>query len=159
MKQKSRFRIARRFLIFWTLFIGVGAVAGALAMLCDPSGKFMGMDAMLPYFQVLPFADRVFQDFTFSGWALLIVNGLTNLTAAGLLLAKKALGYCVGWNIRHHADALDLHPVLHFSAQLHVHKLLSLWRGPGRCRLCRMGVPQAGGIPCSSDGLPQYRHG
>ena len=96
MKQKSRFRIARRFLIFWTLFIGVGAVAGALAMLCDPSGKFMGMDAMLPYFQVLPFAGRVFQDFTFSGWALLIVNGLTNLTAAGLLLAKKPLGTVLG---------------------------------------------------------------
>lgn len=96
MKQKSKFRIARRFLIFWTLFIGVGAVAGAFAMLCDPSGKFMGMDAMLPYFQVLPFADRVFQDFTFSGWALLIVNGLTNLTAAGLLLAKKPLGTVLG---------------------------------------------------------------
>ena len=92
MKQKSRFRIARRFLIFWTMFIGIGAVAGALAMLYDTSGKFMGMDAMLPYFQVLPFADRVFQDFTFSGWALLTVNGLTNLTAAGLLLAKKKAG-------------------------------------------------------------------
>lgn len=83
MKQKSRFCTARRILIFWTLFIGLGAVAGALAMLLDPSGKSMGMDAMLPYFQVLPFADVVFQDFTFSGWALLIVNGLTNLTAAG----------------------------------------------------------------------------
>lgn len=83
MKQKSRFCTARRILIFWTLFIGLGAMAGALAMLLDPSGKSMGMDAMLPYFQVLPFADVVFQDFTFSGWALLIVNGLTNLTAAG----------------------------------------------------------------------------
>lgn len=83
MKQKSRFCTARRILIFWTMFIGLGAVAGALAMLLDPSGKSMGMDAMLPYFQVLPFADVVFQDFTFSGWALLIVNGLTNLTAAG----------------------------------------------------------------------------
>lgn len=83
MKQKSRFCTARRILLFWTLFIGLGAVAGALAMLLDPSGKSMGMDAMLPYFQVLPFADVVFQDFTFSGWALLIVNGLTNLTAAG----------------------------------------------------------------------------
>ena len=96
MIQKSRFRVARRVLIFWTRFIGVGAVAGALAMIIDPSGKFMGMDAMLPYFQVLPFADRVFQDFTFSGWALLIVNGLTNLTAAGLLLAKKPLGTVLG---------------------------------------------------------------
>ena len=96
MKHKSRFQTARRFLIFWTLFIGIGAIAGALAMLLDPSGKFMGMDAMLPYFQVLPFADRVFQDFTFSGWALLIVNGLTNLTAAGLLLAKKKAGTVLG---------------------------------------------------------------
>ena len=96
MRQKSRFRIARCFLIFWTLFIGIGAVAGALAMLYDLSGKFMGMDAMLPYFQVLPFANRVFQDLTFSGWALLIVNGLTNLTAAGLLLAKKKAGTVLG---------------------------------------------------------------
>ena len=53
MKQKSRFETARRWLVFWTLFIGIGAVAGALAMLIDPSGRFMGMDAMLPYFQVL----------------------------------------------------------------------------------------------------------
>ena len=96
MKHKSRFQIARRFLIFWTLFIGIGAVAGAITMLIDPSGKFMGMDAMLPYFQVLPFADRVFQDFTFSGWALLIVNGLSNLTAAGLLLGKKKAGVVLG---------------------------------------------------------------
>ena len=96
MRQKSRFRTARRILLFWTVFIGLGAVAGALAMLLDPSGKTMGMDAMLPYFQVLPFADVVFQDFTFSGWALLIVNGLMNLTAAGLLLAKKHAGVILG---------------------------------------------------------------
>ena len=75
--------------MFWTLFVGIGAVAGALGMLIDPTGKAMGMDAMLPFFQKLPFAEVVFQDFTFSGWALLIVNGLTNLTAAGLLLARK----------------------------------------------------------------------
>lgn len=96
MKPSSRFQTARRLLIFWTLFIGVGAVAGALAMLLDPSGRLLGMDAMLPYFQVLPFADRVFRDFTFSGWALLAVNGLTNLTAAGLLLAKKRAGVVLG---------------------------------------------------------------
>ena len=93
---KSRYQTARRILIFWTLFIGISAVAGAAAMLLDPSGKSMGMDAMLPYFQVLPFANRVFQDFVFSGWALLIVNGLTNLTAAGLLLAKKTSGDVLG---------------------------------------------------------------
>lgn len=94
--KKSRYNTARRWLIFWTLFIGIGAVAGAMAMLLDPSGRTLGMDAMLPYFQVLPFADVLFQDFTFSGWALLIVNGLTNLTAAGLLFKKKKSGVVLG---------------------------------------------------------------
>ena len=93
---KSRFRSARKWLLFWTLFIGIGAVAGALCMLIDPSGRTMGMDAMLPYFQVLPFADVVFQDFVFSGWALLIVNGLSNLLAAWLMLRKKPLGVVLG---------------------------------------------------------------
>ena len=86
---KSRYGTARRWLIFWTVFIGLGAMAGGLYMLLDPSGKELGMDAMLPFFQKLPFADLVFQDFTFSGVALIVVNGLTNLTAAGLLLAGK----------------------------------------------------------------------
>ena len=96
MQTKSRYQTARRILLFWTLFIGVGAAAGAAGMLLDPSGKAMGMDAMLPYFQVLPFTDVLFRDLTFSGWALLIVNGLTNLTAASLLLAKKNAGITLG---------------------------------------------------------------
>ena len=56
----------------------------------------MGMDAMLPCFQKLPFADVLFSDLLFSGIALLIVNGITNLTAAGLLLAKKRAGIFLG---------------------------------------------------------------
>ena len=96
MKTKSRYKVARRVLIFWTLFIGIGAVAGAVGMLTDPSGRALGMDGMLPYFQVLPFADILFCDFTFSGFALLIVNGITNLTAAGLLLANKKAGVILG---------------------------------------------------------------
>ena len=96
MKPHSRFQTARRILLFWTLFIGLGAVLGAVCMLCEPSGRILGMDAMLPYFQVLPFADVLFQDFTFSGWALLIVNGVSNLTAAALLLAKKNAGVRLG---------------------------------------------------------------
>lgn len=96
MKNKSRFAVARKFLIFWTLFIGIGAVAGAVGMLVDPSGKAMGMDGMLPYFQKLPFADVLFQDLLFSGIMLLIVNGLTNLTAATLLFLKKKAGIIAG---------------------------------------------------------------
>ena len=85
----SRYEPTRKALLFWTLFIGLGAVGGALCMLLDPSGRTLGMDAMLPYFQVLPLADVLFQDFTFSGWALLTVNGLTNLAAALLLRVSK----------------------------------------------------------------------
>ena len=96
MKKNSRFVKTRRALLFWTLFIGLGAVAGATGMLADPTGKAMGMDAMLPYFQVLPLAEYFYQDFVFPGIALLIVNGLTNLTAAGLLLAKKHSGVVLG---------------------------------------------------------------
>ena len=96
MKKSSRFVKTRRALLFWTLFIGIGAVAGATGMLADPTGRAMGMDAMLPYFQVLPLAEYLYQDFVFPGFALLIVNGLTNLTAAGLLLAKKRSGVILG---------------------------------------------------------------
>ena len=92
----TRAQITRRWLLFWTLFIGIGAVAGASGMLLDPSGKAMGMYAMLPYFQVLPFADILFQNFIFSGIALLIVNGVTNLTAALLLFMKKKIGVILG---------------------------------------------------------------
>ena len=92
----KRYDTARRWQIFWTLFIGVGAVAGGLSMILDPSGKTLRMDGMLPYFQVLPFAKTLFQDFLFSGFALLIVNGLTNLTAAVLLLKRKRLGVILG---------------------------------------------------------------
>lgn len=95
-KTYSRYRPARRALLFWTIFIGIGAVAGASAMLIDPSGGLMGMDAMLPYFQKLPFAETVFQDFVFSGISLLIVNGISNLTAAGMLIANKRIGAVLG---------------------------------------------------------------
>lgn len=93
---KSRYKTARHILIFWTLFIGICAVAGAIGMLIDPSGKAMGMDTMLPYFQVLPFAKVLYQNYTFSGIALLIVNGITNLIAAFLLIKKKKSGVILG---------------------------------------------------------------
>ena len=92
----SRYNTARKWLIFWTLFVGIGAVAGGLSMIIDPSGKALHMDALLPFFQVLPFSEVLFQDFLFSGFALLIVNGLTNLTAAVLLLKNRKSGVILG---------------------------------------------------------------
>lgn len=92
----KRYRIAKGFLLFWTLFIGVGAVGGAAAMFYDPTGAFMGMDVLLPLFQVLPLADLLYQNFVFPGVALLVVNGITNLTAAVLLMRKKPVGIRLG---------------------------------------------------------------
>lgn len=93
---KSRYQTARKWLIFWCLFIGIGAVIGSIGMFVAPDGSILGMSGMLPYFQALPFADILFQDFFFSGVALLIVNGLSNLTAAALLLARKKAGILLG---------------------------------------------------------------
>lgn len=92
----SRFNIARKWLLFWCLFIGVGAVAGATGMLCEAGGEALGFVELLPYFQVLPFADVLFQDFVFPGIALLCVNGIPNLIAAALIFAKKRAGIALG---------------------------------------------------------------
>lgn len=83
-------------LIFWTLFIGIGAIGGGIGMLADPSGRAMGMDVLLPAFQVLPFADVLFQNLTFPGIALILINGIPNLVAAGLLLKKRKFGVVLG---------------------------------------------------------------
>lgn len=94
--EHSRYETARRILVFLTLFVGVGAVGGAAGMLYDITGAFMGMDEMLPYFQVLPLASVLFQDLLFSGMALLVVNGITNITAAVLLIKRREAGIICG---------------------------------------------------------------
>jgi len=96
MKTKSRYRISRNILIFWTLFIGTGAVGGTLAMFIDPTGEKTGMCGLLPGLNKLPFADILFNDLLFSGIALLIVNGITNLCAATLLILNKKTGIILG---------------------------------------------------------------
>lgn len=65
-------------------------------MLIAPDGSILQMEAMLPYFSVLPFSDILFQDYTFSGIALLLVNGIPNLIASYLLLKKKKKGVVLG---------------------------------------------------------------
>lgn len=91
-----RFKIVKRFLMFWCLFIGIGAVFGSLCMLIDPSGKLIGMDNLLCYFQVLPFSKILFQNYVFSGMALLLVNGVSNLTAFYLIKRNKKIGIILG---------------------------------------------------------------
>lgn len=95
-QRASRYQPARRALIFWCLFVGLGAVGGAAGMLMAPDGSLMDMQGLLPYFQVLPLAELLYQDFVFPGIALLCVNGIPNLAAAALLIKKKRAGVVLG---------------------------------------------------------------
>ena len=95
-KEHSRYQIARKILIFWCLFIGVGALGGSVCMLLKPDGSLMGMQALLPYFQVLPFAEVLYSNYVFPGIALLCVNGIPNLIAAALLFQRKKSGVLLG---------------------------------------------------------------
>ena len=92
LSYKSRLKPTRTTLLFWCLFIGIGAVVGAVCMFIKPDGSLLQMQNMLPYFKKLPLADILYQNYIFPGVALLIINGLTNLTAAVLLFRKKPLG-------------------------------------------------------------------
>lgn len=89
MFESKKNKVLKNILIFWCLFIGIGALFGGFAMVLEPSGKTFGFIDLLPYFQKLPFADVLFQNFTFSGIALIIVNGISNMTASFLLLNKN----------------------------------------------------------------------
>jgi len=74
---------------FWTLFIGIGAVWGAMMMWIDPTGKMWGMEPLLPMLQSkMPWPEIFFRNFIPSGFALLIINGLTQLFAYYLLRKK-----------------------------------------------------------------------
>ena len=91
-----RAKIFKVVLLSLCAFIGVGAFVGGVCMLIRPDGSLLQMEKMLQYFQVLPFADVLFQDYFFSGIALIIVNGITNTVAFVLILNKKRLGYVLG---------------------------------------------------------------
>ena len=91
-----RLKVFKGLLIFFCLFIGVGAFVGGVCMLIKPDGSILHMQNMLPYFEVLPFSDVLFKDYTFSGIALIIVNGITNILAFYLILKNKRSGFVIG---------------------------------------------------------------
>ncbi|MBR5651825.1 MAG: hypothetical protein IKW93_06390 [Bacteroidales bacterium] len=72
-----------------TLFVGIGAVGGALMMWIDPSGALWGGEPLLELLRAkMPWPDVFFKDFVLSGFVLLILNGITQLAAAFLLFRK-----------------------------------------------------------------------
>ena len=85
----------RLFLKILTLFIAVGAVGGAVMMWMDPSGVSWGGEPMLDILRAkMLWPDIFFKDFVPSGFALLAVNGLTQLLAALMLFKKHRWAYC-----------------------------------------------------------------
>ncbi len=82
----------RSIAIFWSIFIGIGALGGSLMMFIDPTGKMMGMEPMLESFQVLPWPHIFFRNFIFPGISLLLANGITNFISLFLLLRKNRYG-------------------------------------------------------------------
>ena len=79
----------RNIQLFWGLFIGIGAYAGAYGMLSDTTGVTLGLAEWLPFFQKLPFSEIFFQDFLFPGIALLVFNGLTNTISLILIFRRS----------------------------------------------------------------------
>lgn len=93
---KSRLKPTRIALLFWTLFIGIGALWGSTLMFISPDGSLLKMEELLPYFQVLPLAKYLYQDYVFPGIALFFINGIPNLVASILLLRKRKTGIIMG---------------------------------------------------------------
>ena len=83
-----------------TLFIGIGAIAGAVMMWIDPTGATWGGEPLLEMLRAkMPWPDVFFRDFIPSGFMLLGLNGITQIVTAYLLfkkhrLAQKAVLIC-----------------------------------------------------------------
>ena len=79
---------------FLTLFIGIGAVMGAVMMWIDPSGQMWGMDPLLEMLRdKMPWPDIFFKNFIPSSFVLLFLNGFTQIATAFLLFKKHPLAY------------------------------------------------------------------
>ena len=75
-----------------TLFIGIGAVAGAVMMWIDPIGASWGGEPLLEMLRAkMPWPDVFFKNFIPSGFVLLGLNGITQFVAAYLLFKKHRL--------------------------------------------------------------------
>ena len=75
-----------------TLFIAIGAVAGAVMMWLDPTGTTWGGEPLLEMLRAkMPWPDVFFRNFIPSGFVLLGLNGITQFVAAFLLFKKHSL--------------------------------------------------------------------
>ena len=79
-------KVIRGIQLFWAYFIAIGAVIGFGMMIYDPSGVTFQMDPLLPMLrEAFPFLSFMFGNFISSAFALLIVNGITNMVSIYLI--------------------------------------------------------------------------
>ena len=87
MKEKT----LRGIQIFWSYFIGIGALAGALGFFISP--EMMGAEGLLPPMLArLPMFAGMLQSLVWPGVALLCVNCLTNVVALVFIHKRKPAG-------------------------------------------------------------------
>ena len=76
--------------------------------------KLVFLVTLLPYFQVLPFADILFQYYIFSRIMSIIINGITNIIFSLLIIKKKNRHYLSNY-IWIHSDDVDHYSVCYLS--------------------------------------------
>lgn len=89
-KQKSskQLRAWRGVQIFWSFFIGIGALGGCIMMFVIPDFLGYGENSLLTYMQVLPWPEVFFQSYTFPAICLFCANCLTNVVTLVLIFRK-----------------------------------------------------------------------
>lgn len=88
----SRYKRARVFLLIESMFIGLGAIFGAIVMWIDASGTETSMHGLLEGLQKLPGKERLYQNLLFPGIALFCINGIPQIVCFFLLLKNKKSG-------------------------------------------------------------------
>lgn len=95
--KRSRLQtVARRVLLGIAWLNGITAPICGILMIVSPDGEIMMMQALIVEMQSWPGASIFFQDLTWSGIALLLVNGVSNLVCLALWLAKKQVYTTIG---------------------------------------------------------------
>lgn len=78
-----------RWALFWTLFIGIGALVGTVMFWLFPTQT--GLIELLPLLRQLPLPAFFFDTGFWPGLALLLVNGITQLVTAALIWRRHPL--------------------------------------------------------------------
>lgn len=87
-----RYKRARCFLLIETMFIGIGAIYGAIMMWVDASGIETPMHGLLEGLQKLPGKEILYQNLLFPGIALFCINGMPQIGCFFFLLKNKKVG-------------------------------------------------------------------